>query len=160
MVPIFKKGTFVFFLRRKKIASAKSFTGAGGAYGILNQGGAGALTISGSNYFEAMTATTQPSSVIFTAGTTQYISTTTFFSGSSGALVTLTSTTPTSAFTVSKASGTINSDYLDITDSIATGGATWNAGANSVDTARNTGWIFAGGAPAYVVGGQFMAFFA
>ena len=141
-------------------ASAKSFQGAGGAYGILNQGGAGALTISGSNYFEAMTATTQPSSVIFTAGTTQYISTTTFFSGSAGALITLTSTTPTSAFTVSKASGTINSDYLDITDSIATGGATWNAGSHSIDTARNTGWIFTGGAPVYAVGGQFLAFFA
>ena len=141
-------------------ASAKSFQGAGGAYGILNQGGAGALTISGSNYFEAMTATTQPSSVIFTAGTTQYISTTTFFSGSPGALITLTSTTPTSAFTVSKASGTINSDYLDITDSNATGGATWNAGSHSIDTARNTGWIFTGGGPVYAVGGQFLAFFA
>jgi len=44
--------------------------------------------------------------------------------------------------TLSKASGTVSSDYLNITYSTATGGATWYAGANSVNNGGNTGWIF------------------
>lgn len=44
--------------------------------------------------------------------------------------------------TLSKASGTVNGDYLDISNSNATGGATWYAGSHSVDTANNNGWIF------------------
>jgi hypothetical protein len=33
-------------------------------------------------------------------------------------------------------------DYLSISQSIATGGAAWYAGANSTDGGNNTGWIF------------------
>lgn len=45
-------------------------------------------------------------------------------------------------FTLSKPSGTVSCDYLNISNSNATGGATWYAGANSVDTTNNDGWIF------------------
>jgi len=43
---------------------------------------------------------------------------------------------------ISKSSGIIDSDYLLVTNSAAQGGATWYAGANSVNNGGNTGWIF------------------
>jgi hypothetical protein len=43
---------------------------------------------------------------------------------------------------LSKSSGTISCDYLDISNSNATGWATWYAGSHSVDTFNNDGWIF------------------
>jgi hypothetical protein len=45
-------------------------------------------------------------------------------------------------FTLSKASGVVDCDYLIIQDSTATGGADWYAGANSTDVSGNSGWIF------------------
>jgi hypothetical protein len=43
--------------------------------------------------------------------------------------------------TLSKSSGTVNTYYLDISNSNATGGATWIA-YNSTDTTNNDGWLF------------------
>lgn len=45
-------------------------------------------------------------------------------------------------FILSKSSGTVNCDYLNISNCNATGGATWLAGNNSVNTTNNNGWIF------------------
>jgi hypothetical protein len=45
-------------------------------------------------------------------------------------------------FTLSKSSGVVSCDYLNLSNSTATGGATWYAGSNSVDNGGNTGWIF------------------
>lgn len=124
-------------------SSAKTFAGGGLTYYNLNQGGAGALTISGSNTFNNITNSTQPATVRFTAGTTQTVSA--FgLSGTAGNLVTINSTTPGSQFTLSDASGTINAQYLAIQDSNATGGAVWNA-LYSTNLGNNTGWIFPGG---------------
>jgi hypothetical protein len=123
-------------------ASSKTFSGGGFSYsGItINQGGVGALTIQGSNTFGNITNTVQPASVLFTAGTT---STFTNFnlSGTSGNLITIGSPTAAS-HTLSKASGTVSSDFLSISRSSATGGAGWYAGANSTDGGNNSGWIF------------------
>lgn len=47
-----------------------------------------------------------------------------------------------SQFTLSKSSGVVDSDYLDISNSNATGGASWYAGEHSVDTANNDGWLW------------------
>jgi len=44
---------------------------------------------------------------------------------------------------VTKTSGTVSCDYLSLSSSDATGGATFYAGANSIDGGSNTGWIFA-----------------
>jgi hypothetical protein len=44
-------------------------------------------------------------------------------------------------FTLSKESGTVTSNFIDIANCTATGGATWNA-INSVDGGDNTGWNF------------------
>ena len=122
-------------------ATAKTFSGGGSTFNCtLNQGGAGALTITGSNTFGNITNTVQPASVLFTAATT---STFTNFnlSGTSGNLITIGSVTAAS-HTLSKASGTVSADFLSISRSTATGGAGWYAGANSTNGGNNSGWIF------------------
>ena len=134
-------------------ASAKTFVGGGSTFNCtLNQGGAGALTIVDSNTFSDITNTysaTGATSILFTAGTT---STFTNWSASGAAtrLLTIGSVTAAS-HTLSKASGTVNANFLSISRSSATGGATWNA-INSTDGGDNTGWIFTGG-------GNFLMFF-
>ena len=134
-------------------ATAKTFVGAGSTYNCtLNQGGAGALTISGANTFNNIANSVQPASVRFTGGTTNTFNNFNL-NGTAGNLITIDST-GAGAHTLSKASGTVTVDYLSITDSNATGGATWNAGANSVNGGGNTGWIFAG------AGGNTGAFFS
>ena len=127
-------------------ASAKAFYGggAGGYAGItLDQGGAGTLTISDSNTFNNITNTyksTGATSIRFIAGTTSTF-TNWNASGESTRLLTIGSVTAAS-HTLSKASGTVSADYLSISYSTATGGATWYAGANSTDGGNNTGWTF------------------
>ena len=55
----------------------------------------------------------------------------------------LLSTTPGTQATISDASGTNTVTYLTVQDSIATGGATWDALAiTNVDAGNNTGWLF------------------
>lgn len=123
-------------------ATAKTFVGGGSTFNCtINQGGAGALTITGANTFNNITNTVQPASVLFTAATT-----TTFnnfnLSGTSGNLITLASATA-ATHTLSKTTGIVSSNFLSVTNSIATGGATWYAGAGSTDGGGNTGWLFA-----------------
>lgn len=68
--------------------------------------------------------------------------TTTNLSGSgSGAIIDVDSISSLQ-FTLSKSSGTVECDYLNISNSNATGGATWYAGSHSVDTTNNDGWLF------------------
>ena len=130
-------------------ASAKTFAGGGLTYHNLNQGGAGALTISGSNTFNDITNTVQPATVTFTAGTTQTVSN--FgLSGTAGNLITINSSTPGTQATLSKASGTVNGQHLSIQDSNATGGAVWNA-LNSTNLGNNTGWIISGGSNMFLM---------
>ena len=138
-------------------ASAKTFAGGGGTYPTLNQGGAGALTISGDNSFADLTATTRPSTITFTISTTQTFTAFTL-SGTAGNLVTINSSTASTQATVSKSSGTVSVDYVSIIDSNAAGGASWYAGANSTNVSNNTGWIFTA-PPAAPVTGNFFLFF-
>jgi len=139
-------------------ATAKTFVGGGSTFNCtLNQGGAGDLTITGSNTFSNITNTVQPASVLFTAGTT---STFTNFnlSGTSGNLITIGSVTAAS-HTLSKASGTVSADFLSISRSTATGGAGWYAGANSTDGSNNSGWIFTAPPAPSAGNGNFLVFF-
>lgn len=126
-------------------ASAKTFAGNGFSYtGVnLNQGGLGALTISGSNTFNSITNSVVPATISFTAGTTQTL-TTLGTAGTSGNLVTLQSATAGVRFNLSAPSGTISVSYNLIRDSNATGGATWQAylSNGNVDFANNSGWDF------------------
>lgn len=114
---------------RLNSASAKTFAGGGINFtGItLDQGGAGALTISGSNEFANITnsySVTGATSVLFTAGTTNE-----FYqfnlTGSAGNICTLGSTT-TSPATLKK--------YTP-----------WFMGANSTNGGNNTNLVFASG---------------
>ena len=140
-------------------ATAKTFVGGGSTFNCtLNQGGAGALTITGSNTFSNITNTVQPASILFTAATTSTFSNFSL-SGTAGNLITIGSVTA-SSHTLSKASGTVSSDFLSISRSTATGGAGWYAGANSTDGGNNSGWIFtAPPAPPATATGNFLVFF-
>ena len=139
-------------------ATAKTFVGGGSTFNCnINQGGAGALTITGSNTFRDITNTTQPASVLFTAGTTTTFTTGFSLSGTAGNLITIGSVTAAS-HTLSKASGTVSTDYLSISRSTATGGASWYAGANSTDGGNNSGWIFTA-PPSVTATGNFLVFF-
>jgi hypothetical protein len=123
-------------------ASAKTFVGGGSTYNCtLNQGGAGALTITGANTFNNISNSVQPATVTFPASTTNTFSNFNL-NGTSGNLITINSSTSGTQATISKASGTVSVNYLSIKDSNATGGASWYAGANSTNVSNNTGWLF------------------
>lgn len=140
-------------------ATAKTFAGGGGSYSTLNQGGAGALTISGNNSFSDLTATTRPSTITFTAGSTQTFADFTL-SGVLGSLVTINSSVAGTRASLSKSSGTVSVGYLSIQDSAAIGGAGWYAGTTSTNVSNNLGWVFtAPPAPGSVYLGNFFAFF-
>lgn len=139
-------------------ASAKTFDGGGSTYNCnLNQGGVGTLTIANSNTFNDITNSVQPATILFTAGTTQTVSDFTL-SGTSGNLITIGSVTAAS-HTLSKASGTVSTDFLSISRSTATGGAGWYAGANSTDGGNNSGWIFTAPPAPSAGNGNFLVFF-
>jgi hypothetical protein len=78
-------------------ASAKTFAGGGLTYGTINQGGAGALTISGNNTFANMSNTVQPTTITFTAGSTTTVHAFNV-NGTSGNLVTLNSSSAGTQF--------------------------------------------------------------
>jgi hypothetical protein len=135
-------------------ASAKTFAGGGGGYGTLVQAGAGVLSITGNNSFTDIQATTRPSTIRFTASTTQNLSNFTL-SGTLSNLVTINSLTPGTQFTMVKTSGTVVVDYLNITDSNVTGGAYWTTTTSNF-ISNNTGWNVV---PTVGTNSQFFAFF-
>ena len=84
------------------LGTAKTFAGGGKVYPYtLNQGGAGALTITGANQFANISNTTQPATITFPSSTTTSVQNFTV-SGTSGNLVTLNSSTPGTQFTLAK----------------------------------------------------------
>ena len=126
-------------------ASSKTFAGGGSTYNCsLNQGGSGTLVITGANTFNDITNTNATASQItFPASTTTTVNAFTL-SGSSGNLVSIRSSTPGTQFTLSDSSGTVSVSFLNIQDSNATGGATWQSfvGNGNVNSGNNSGWRF------------------
>lgn len=120
--------------------SAKTFAGNGGTFGTLDQNGAGALTVTGSNTFADIRASTKGTTITLTSGTTQTVSAFSL-AGTAGNLVTLNSSSVGVPATLSKSSGAVNATYLSIKDSAAIGGAVWTA-RYSVNVSDNTGWVF------------------
>lgn len=99
------------------------------------------ITLDGSNTIGTMTI--EPGvTAYFGAGSTQSLGGF-IASGTSSNQIAVRSSTSGSHFTLSKTSGTVDAYYLDVKDSAATGGATWNANS-SVDSGNNTGWNFIG----------------
>ena len=158
--------TIVGFLIQMNSDSAKTFAGGGGSYSTLVQSytaaAPGVLTISGNNSFANLKYNTDlatlPATVTFTISTTQTFTDFTL-SGTAGNLKTINSSTANTQATLSKSSGTVSVDYVSIKDSNATGGATWYAGANSVDAGNNTGWIFTAPPGPSTNTGNFFLFF-
>lgn len=73
--------------------------------------------------------------------------------GTAGNLVTISSFTAGTQRTITQTTGTVNGNYLSITDCNGAGGANFYAGADSTNNGNNAGWIFAN-AP----WGQFLSF--
>jgi hypothetical protein len=93
---------------------------------------------------ESFTVTT----FIVDAGTTVYgtsgktlTCTNITMTGTSGSHIVIGAST-TSAWTISKASGTVLAYYTDFSYCTGTGGATWCAGLTCTDGGHNTGWVF------------------
>jgi hypothetical protein len=98
-------------------------------------------TITGTNTFADFKDDGSAAHTIVFPNATTTVSTFTV-SGTSGHLITLSRTGGSGTFTLSAPSGTISRDYLSISNSAATGGAEWYAGANSTDGGGNSGWLF------------------
>jgi hypothetical protein len=126
-------------------ASAKTFSGGSLAYTniTLNQGGAGALTISGNNTFKDITNTYKSTGAanITLGTTTQRVSQWTG-AGEAGRLLTVQGSSASSPGTLILSSGIANVDYLTITGVRAYALTdTWYAGANSTNNG-SLGWLF------------------
>ena len=136
-------------------ASAKTIVGGSSTYNcVLNQGGAGALTITGSNTFSNITNTysaTGATSILLSSGQTVAAFTA---SGAATKLLTLSSSTAGTQATIAlTGGGTVSTDYLNVQDiaftpAPATDGTTpyvWYLGANSTNSGNNTGGLFQAG---------------
>jgi hypothetical protein len=136
-------------------ASSKTFNGGGLTYGILEQAGAGALTITGtSNRFaDIQRSFAGANTITLPGGVTTFFDDFTLTGLSAVARTTFNSS---GTMTISKSSGTVSVDFLSIANSTATGGAAWYAGNNSVNLGGNTGWIFT--APPQASGNMLMVF--
>ncbi len=100
-------------------------------------------TITGANTFNDIKDDgTAAHQITFPASTTTTVTTFTVSGADSAHLISLRSSTSGTQFTLSDTTGTNSQSNLDIKDSNATGGATWNAGNNSINTSNNTGWNF------------------
>lgn len=138
-------------------STATNFNGGGIVYNCtFSNDGTGGITISGANTFTTIANGVQPTSFSFPASTTTTV-TNWNVSGTAGNLVTITSSTAAN-HTLSKSSGTVSADYLSISRSTATGGATWYAGANSTNGGSNSGWIFTAPPPSTATGSFFFLF--
>lgn len=108
----------------------------------ITGGGTGAIIFSntGVRVFNSLVISS-PKTVTFNQSATYTVSSFTAI-GTAGNLITLQSSLGGTPAILSKASGIVSCDYLSITDSTATGGASFYAGANSTNVSGNSGWIF------------------
>lgn len=128
-------------------ASAKTFVGGGYTYAAaLNQGGAGTLTVTGSNTLAGLSNTTQPATVSITAGTTQTFTGPVTLAGTSGNLITLNSVTAGTKFTFTYPTSTSVSSlsFCSVKDCIGYENAYWRAYQTNgcTNAGNNFGWIF------------------
>jgi hypothetical protein len=143
--------------------STKTFLGGGLAYTniTLNQGGAGALTITGNNTFANITNTYSATGATnITIGTTTQRVTQWTATGAATRVLTVQGTSASSPGTLILTGGNKpNVDYLAVTGVRAYSlDTTWYAGANSTNNG-SLGWIFAPGTVVAGYMGNFFAFF-
>jgi len=124
-----------------KLTGTGAFEGGSKTYNDVELNGT-AHTISGDNTFDTLTlkdATTQ--TITFTDGSTQTFATG-VLTGESGKVKTLVGTSTAGWTLVKTGGGAISVDYMALSYSEVGGNAGWWAGANSTDTAGNSGWTF------------------
>lgn len=126
-------------------ASSRTFISGGLTYNnFLHAPGAGTGTLvvsGGCTFADFKDDGTAAHTIQFTASAT-FTFTTFTVSGASGNLISLRSTSDGTFYSFSCASGTISCDFLSIKDCHAAGGATWNAGSNSLNVSGNAGWVW------------------
>lgn len=141
-------GTFTYTGSTIKINSASSGARTmrlnNKTYNIVDYtlaGSTGSLTITGSNtLYLKFSDPSNARTLLIEGGTTQTITGWEVY-GFTSNLITIGST-DTNPATISKSSGIVESDYLSLSYSTASGGASFYAGANSTDGGNNSGWIF------------------
>lgn len=107
----------------------------------ITGGGTGAIIINQSVTFNNITVG-PPKTFTINASITLTVLGNLVVTGTSGNVITINSSSGTN-HTISKASGYVSGDYLSISDSTASGGAYFAAGANSTDAGGgNSGWVF------------------
>lgn len=125
-------------------ANTKTFSGGDRTFNniVFTGTGTGIRRITGTSTYAAITNdnTGTAFAITFSAGTTTTVGSLALV-GNAANLITLNSSTPASAFTLTDSTGTNTAYYCSIQDSTATGGATWNA-YNSTNVSGNTGWNF------------------
>lgn len=142
----FNPGTSTIILN---VGVNNSFNGGGLTWYNVQIQSTTTTTFTGSNTFHSLTASATARTIIFTAGTTQTITSQNgFINGSAGAIQTLQCSTPGSPWTISSPLDQ-SSDYLSIQDSTAVQPSRWYAGYNSTNVSGNTNWIFT--APGYSI---------
>jgi hypothetical protein len=127
--------SYTFYGSLTLVSGMTYTTPTGGVYTFANTSGTATLTSAGNTLYAI---TLNYGTLQLPASTTTTVSS---FVAKSTALKYLTSSIPGTQATISQASGTVNAVNLSITDSNATGGATWNAYA-STNGGNNTGWNF------------------
>lgn len=131
-------------------ASSKTFSSSGFTFPLNNlsitSGGTGPVVFNISTSFLGTFTIGAPKTVTFASNGTfsfgDFIAV-----GTAGNIITLQASTPGTRHILTKASGTISSDYLSLQDSTATGGATWFAGANSAVVSNVSGWNLRAASP-------------
>jgi len=125
--------------------SLRFFVGAGLVYNKLTLGGTTSTNttqFTGNNTFSEIASTkTVAHTLSFAGASTTTVGNWTVV-GSSGNLVSVTSTSGGAHNLVKTGGGSVNTDYLSITNSSASPSITWYAGANSTNVSNNSGWIF------------------
>lgn len=125
--------------------SNKTFTGAGFTYYHVESAGSANFTLNGSNTFHSLyiSGVTGAARQFRTqSGTTQTILGWMVVKGTSGANITVDSSTSGVQNTINVgANKVVIFEYVTMRDKLATGGATFYA-VNSTNTANNTGWTF------------------
>lgn len=119
-------------------ASAKTMAGASKTYHNLVNSGAGQLSITSAATFNTISNSVQPTSFKFPSDETITVSNWNVSGTTATNKVTVGATSTGRAF-VSKASGTVTSNFLDLNSNVVRGGATWYA-VNCVDSGNNGGW--------------------
>lgn len=117
-----------------------TFVGGGKTYNNLwlSNGINNTLSITGANTFADLKVDRE-AGLTLPSGVTTTVSTFTVNGLSLAEKVTVRASSNGSQATLSKSSGTVNCVYLDLKDSAATGGATWNA-LDSINSGNNSGW--------------------